>query len=99
MGWFRGPYYYRSARQGRRVVQEYVGRGTLARLAAQGDADDRRRRERRARAGREERARVEALDAPVLELCGLADALAHAALLAAGFHRHKRQWRRRRMGT
>ena len=46
---------------------------------------------------RAERAEVEALDAPLDQLDDLAELLARAALMAAGFHQHKRgEWRRRR---
>ena len=38
------------------------------------------------------------LDAPLNDLNDLAELLAHAALLAAGFHQHKRgEWRKRRV--
>ena len=42
------------------------------------------------------RERDEALDASLDELAALADTLAAATLVAAGYHQHKRQWRRRR---
>jgi hypothetical protein len=100
MGWSRcGRYYYLSVRRGRSVERQYVGRGTPARAAAQMEQDSRRERAARALALQEERDRLEALEGSVADLCGLADALARAALLAAGFHQHRRQWRRRRMGT
>jgi hypothetical protein len=41
--------------------------------------------------------RTSPLDAPIIELDELADLLAHAALLAAGFRRHNRgEWRKGR---
>ena len=46
-----------------------------------------------------EKARLDALDADLAALIDLADLLAGAALLAAGFHQHKRQWRRKRHGN
>ena len=96
MSWERG-YYYRVRKVNGRVVREYVGRGPLAELIAEADADRRREREARRAASREEKAELEALDAPLNELNEVADLLARAALMAAGFHQHKRgEWRKRR---
>jgi hypothetical protein len=96
MVWERG-YYYRVRKVGGRVVREYVGTGQVAELAAQLDARERARREREALATRRQKAELTALDAELKALTERADLLARAALLAAGFHRHKRgEWRRRR---
>ncbi len=100
MGWERRRdrlYYYRSTKVGGRVVKEYAGAGLVGELAADLDAEQRVERQARADRERAERGRLEAIEAPLVELCGLADALAKAALLAAGYHRHHRgEWRRRR---
>jgi hypothetical protein len=95
VGWERqGRYYYRTRKAGGRVLREYVGAGPAAELAARLDALEREEREAERAA---ERAEPEALDAPLDELDGLADLLAHAGLLAAGFGQHHRgEWRRRR---
>ena len=46
---------------------------------------------------REEKAEVDALDADLKALTEVTDLVARAALLAAGFHQHKRgKWRKRR---
>jgi hypothetical protein len=96
MGWERG-YYYRVRKVGGRVVREYVGTGRVAEVAAQLDALERARREREALATRQQKAELTALDAELNALTERADLLARAALLAAGFHRHKRgEWRKRR---
>jgi len=90
-------YYYHSERVGSRVVRRYIGTGAIAELAA--TADDLRRLERaiEIRERRAEQERLAAAEAPLLELCELSERLAHAALLAAGFHRHDRgAWRRTR---
>ena len=82
---------------GGRVLREYVGTGPLAQLAALTDEEYRLRRQEEASAWREERERMEVLEAPVQELCEAAEVLARAALLAAGYHQHNRgEWRRRR---
>jgi hypothetical protein len=97
MGWDKGRYYTRSRKVNGRVVREYVGTGRVAELAAQLDALERERREREARAVRQQKAELTVLDAELKALTERADLLARAALLAAGFHRHKRgDWRRRR---
>jgi hypothetical protein len=102
MGWEKrkrgGLYYTRSKKINGRVVREYLGTGPLAELAAQMDALERWRREEEAEAWRAERERLEALEAPVAKLCEITEALARAALLASGYHRHNRgEWRKKRV--
>ena len=92
-----GLYYTRSRKVAGRVVREYVGGGILGELAAQMDAERRRRRQEEETARREERERLDALVAPLEELCEAAEIIAHAALVASGYHRHNRgEWRKRR---
>jgi hypothetical protein len=98
MAWERG-YYYRVREVNGRVVREYVGTGRVAELAAQLDAIKREERATEAAAWRAEKARLDALDADVAALIEVTDLAAAAALLAAGFHQHKRQWRRKRHGN
>jgi hypothetical protein len=78
-----GRYYTRSHREGGR---EYVGSGPLAELAALHDKADRQRREEEARAWREERENLDALDVNAGEMCELAEFLTRAALLVAGYN-------------
>src|SRR5215207_11659697 len=100
MAWERrkrgGRYYTRSRRVDGRVVREYVGGGALGELAARTDAEERERREAEATRGRAEVERLEELVAQVVELCEVAEILVRAHLIAAGCHRHKGEWRRRR---
>jgi hypothetical protein len=101
MAWERrergGPYYTRSRKVNGKVVREYVGGGLLGQIAARMDAEERRRREEEAAAWKEERERLEELAGLADELCEGVEVIAWAALLAAGFRRHKRgDWRRRR---
>jgi hypothetical protein len=92
-----GLYYTRTHKVNGRVVREYVGGGLLGELAARMDAEERRRRKEEAAAWKEEQERMEALAAPVEELCEDVEVIARAALLAAGYHRHNRgEWRKRR---
>lgn len=88
-----GTYYYRKRRVSNRVLSEYVGTGPAATLAA---ASDRQRQEaRQAELG--ERARLRRADADLAAACGHLRSTAYQILKTMGFHRHKGQWRRRRM--
>src|SRR3712207_3045580 len=82
MGWEKrdrgGLYYTRSKKVGGRVVREYVGGGILGHLAALQDAQERRRREKEVALWKEERDRLEALTAPVDELCEVTEILYRA---------------------
>ena len=92
-----GLYYTRSKKVNGKVVREYVGGGVLGELAARMDTLERLQREEEAAAWKEEREQMEALEAPVEELCEAAELLAKAALVAAGYHQHKRgEWRKKR---
>ncbi len=75
----------------------YVGGGVLGEIAALEDEYGRQRREEEAACWRKERERLEALAAPVEELCDATEILVRAVLLASGYHRHKGgEWRKRR---
>ena len=101
MGWERrergGLYYTRSRREGGRVVREYVGGGLIGELAAELDGEERRGRVAEAAAFGADKAAWAELDGMTADLSELADGLAAAALLLAGYHRHDRgAWRRKR---
>jgi hypothetical protein len=91
-----GPYYTRSTKRGGRIVREYVGCGDVAVIIAQADALKWEERQAQLAERQEKRAQDEALEAEIDEFCRLVEAAARAALLAAGYHPHKGQWRRRR---
>ena len=99
MAWERrgsNLYYYQSQRVDGRVRKKYVGAGEVAQAIAHADEAI-----RRSRAARSEQARVELEEARTLasageELCEVADILAVAELVAAGYHRQKGEWRMRR---
>ena len=93
-------YYYRSvrsARVGGQPRRQYVGGGLVGEAAATADARRRVEREIQARAWREEQARRDAARALLLQLISLTDLMAEAELLAGGYHRHSRTWRKRRV--
>ena len=100
MAWERrergGRYYTRSRREGGRVVREYVGGGLAGEMAEEADRTKRELEEARREREKEELERLEALAAPVLELSEAAEILAHAHLVAAGYHKHKGEYRRAR---
>ena len=102
MGWeARGTrrYYTRSKRVNGRVVREYVGAAgaPVAELAAAADALRRADRLAESEVRRAEEDRWREALTPLLALSRVADLLARAALLAAGYHQHSRSsWRRKR---
>jgi ClpP class serine protease len=89
-------YYYQGERQGGRVRKRYVGTGELAHIIAH--AEETRRRvwaERKAKE-RTELDEARSLASAGDELYEAVEVLAVAEVVAAGFHRHKGQWRWRR---
>ena len=78
------------------MVREYVGTGPLAELAAEEDRAKRELEEEQREREREELGRLEGLAAPVLELSEAAEILTHAHLVAAGYRKHKGEYRRAR---
>jgi hypothetical protein len=92
-------YYYRSRREGGRVVKEYLGAGEAARAIAALERMDRERAGEEARRWRQERARQDAVDALLLAFCACVSDAVTAALERAGYYRHDRgPWRKRRRG-
>jgi hypothetical protein len=101
MGWKQignHCYYYRSKREGGRVVSEYVGRGELAALTAQVEQIDRHNREEQRAEEQDEREADEREEREFAAWFDGIETLATGAMLAAGFHKHHGQWRRRRHG-
>ena len=98
MAWERrgDSHYYQSERVDGRVRKKYVGTGEVAQAIAHADETI-----RRTRAKRLERERAEIEEARGLALAGAelhqaAEVLARAQMVAAGYHRRKGEWRRRR---
>jgi hypothetical protein len=92
----RGSYYTRSRRSGGRIIREYIGIGNYALVIADQDATERQQRQVEAARLRQQKATDQRLDTQIDDLCRLTDEAAHAVLLAAGYHNHKGQWRKRR---
>ena len=89
-------YYYRKRREGGRVVSEYIGGSDLAEAFVYLDEIEQDQRELEREIDRAERQEQQEIDHQVDEVISLARTLADATLLAAGYHRHKGQWRKRR---
>src|SRR4051812_47650758 len=99
MGWESRPggrYYYRSQRVAGRVTRQYFGRGPAATLAESLDVEARRRREDERAALGADRAALEPLDRAMAALDAACRRMIEATLLAAGYHQHRRSWRKRR---
>jgi hypothetical protein len=80
-----------------RVVPEYIGGGETAELVAEIDALEREQRRLEALAQRQEKDELGALEADLRAVNETINLAARAALVAAGFHQHKRgEWRKRR---
>ncbi len=99
MGWEqRGnySYYYRKERDGSRVKSVYVGRGEIAQMVSQIQSSS-PLLERFARTLKSREAmNMEKSEGAIEQATRLIQLLTEAALLAAGFHTHHRQWRRKR---
>jgi hypothetical protein len=96
MGWEKGGYYTRSRKVQGRVVREYIGSGPLAEIIAKQDCVERALKQ----ADREDFRALQnmlderdQLDSNINQLTRVA---VRAAMVAAGFHSHKGQWRKRR---
>ena len=100
VGWKRingGLYYYRSRREGGRVRTEYLGPAGQAELFTYLDAEDKEQREAERERERAEREAIEREESELAGWFGRVEAIAQAALNAAGYHQHKRgEWRKRR---
>jgi predicted negative regulator of RcsB-dependent stress response len=99
MGWDQrgnNRYYYKKEREGSRVKSTYVGRGEVAHMVAKFESSSAElerlmRAKKSMEASESERAEV-ALERAV----DLIQLFTQASLISAGFHTHKRQWRRKR---
>jgi len=89
-------YYYRRRKVGGQVVAEYIGAGPTAALIARLDTIEREEREEERRELRQAQAEQDALDRQIDEMSAYLQDLVSATLIVAGYHRHKRQWRKKR---
>jgi hypothetical protein len=89
-------YYYKSVREGGRVRSRYFGGGESGSLMATIAAIDRSERQEEREAFRAEKEAADAEEAAIAEWFDRVSAVAVTAMLGAGFHKHKGQWRRKR---
>ena len=101
MGWEqRGSrsYYYRKTREGGRVRSEYMGGGVLGKICAETDRDEQHDR----KAERDADHATQQVDAEIDRQLKDAEValgtIVNSALRAAGYHKHKGQWRKKRRG-
>jgi hypothetical protein len=73
----------------------YVGTGPVAEQYARQEAERRQRRQVEFEARHAEAARVAPADRALRDFAIMADLLASATLLLAGYHQHHGSWRRR----
>ncbi len=78
------------------MISEYVGCGDVGATLAEIDNLALRERQAARNALGEEAERAKELDGVIGDLYRAAEQAATEALVEAGFHQHKRQWRRRR---
>jgi type II secretory pathway component PulF len=85
-------YYYHKRRRNGRIISKYIGAGAEA-VAYMAAVKERRVAAERAQ---QEQQALRMLDNEIAEFTRQVHALAAAALLTAGYHRHKREWRLQR---
>jgi hypothetical protein len=89
-------YYYKSKRVGSRVETAYFGAGESGSLMARIAEFERLEKAVDRWAEREEREESDTEEQAIAEWFGDVEAVADAAMVEAGFHKHKGQWRRQR---
>jgi hypothetical protein len=99
MGWeSRGGtrYYYRKERNGAHVRSVYVGKGEIAGLEATLLAMQQEERRVQKSKLAAEKAPLQEFDANLDAISGVTTDFVQAVMISAGFHEHRRQWRKRR---
>ncbi len=92
-------YYYEKRRVGKRVISKYVGGGALANMAAEMDAEARQEREQEREEHRKTRYEQKQIERQLDEQARIIAATTDQCLRLAGFHKHKGQWRKKRIGN
>jgi hypothetical protein len=87
-------YYYRKRREGKRVISEYIGNGFIGQMAEILDMEDRAEAEQARAVFQQQRDSAKAMDIRVNQVDKYTRTIMRAFLLLAGYHTHKRQWRK-----
>ncbi len=90
------PYYYRKVRKGERVISKYVAGGALAHLVAELDQQERFIKENNKAVEREEQAIQEQIEEEIQFLEQITHELFTRLAIDNGYHKPKRQWRKKR---
>lgn len=101
MGWERRgehEYYYKKEREGSRVKSVYVGRGEIAHMISEIQSSSPLLENVARRMKSPDMVQREKADATLQQALDLIQLITQATLLTAGFHTHKRQWRKKRDG-
>jgi len=99
MGWEQrgnNSYYYKKERDGSRVKSVYVGRGEIAKMVSDIQSSSRFLERLASSTHSLEAIKLEEAKAALEQASDLVRLITQAALLSAGFHTHKRQWRKKR---
>ena len=99
MGWEQrgnNSYYYKKEREGSKVKSVYVGRGEMARMISQLQSKSPLLEKLARTIKSPDELKLKKAEAALDQATDLIQLTTQAALLTAGFHTHKRQWRRMR---
>src|SRR4051794_22165988 len=90
-------YYYRTRREDGRVVREYFGSGPIAEAAAKMDLLNAQLRDQFRADRMESQAELAQLDTSLEQLDKTVRGIVPAAMEAAGYRRHRGEWRKTKM--
>ena len=102
MGWEQrgnNRYFYKKEREGSRVKSVYVGRGEVAQMVSNLQSSSSILEKLAGTIKSPEAIKAEKAEDVLEQVSDLIQLTTQAALLAAGFHTHHRQWRRKRDGS
>jgi hypothetical protein len=89
-------YYYKKRREGDRVVSQYVGGGDVIPMAERLAALEHERKQEQRAIVELQQKDADRINAIVDKHSAMVDSAVKAQLLALGYHKHNRQWRRKR---
>jgi hypothetical protein len=90
------PYFYRKRRKGGKVISEYAGSGALAEIIALLEEENQDKKENRRQAQKKKEAKYKRSELELTQLQQITNELFTSVALANGYHKPKRQWRKKR---